>query len=136
MTQPQTLYTAKVHVAGGRDGSARSDDGRLDIKLSTPGGPGSGTNPEQLLAAGWSACFQGAMAIAAKQMDIELGEVAVDAEIDLNLAGGGFVLAARLNISLPGLDWAAAHQVIEAAHRTCPYSKALEGNVDIKFNLI
>jgi osmotically inducible protein OsmC len=90
MTQAQTLYTGKVHVTGGRDGSARSDDGRLDIKLSTPGGPGAGTNPEQLLAAGWSACFQGAMAIAAKQMDLKLGDVAIDAEIDLNLADGGF----------------------------------------------
>jgi osmotically inducible protein OsmC len=136
MTQAQTLYTGKVHVTGGRDGSARSDDGRLDIKLSTPGGPGAGTNPEQLLAAGWSACFQGAMAIAAKQMDLKLGDVAIDAEIDLNLADGGFFLGARLNISLPGLDPAVAHQVIEAAHRTCPYSKALQGNIDVAFNLV
>lgn len=136
MTQAQTLYTAKVHVAGGRDGSARSDDGHLDIKLSTPGGQGAGTNPEQLVAAGWSACFQGAMAIAAKQMNLELGQVAIDAEIDLNLAEGAFFLGARLNISLPGLDWAMAQQVIEAAHRTCPYSKALQGNVDVAFNLV
>jgi osmotically inducible protein OsmC len=136
MTQAQTLYTGKVHVTGGRDGSARSDDGRLDIKLSTPGGPGAGTNPEQLLAAGWSACFQGAMAIAAKQMDLKLGDVAIDAEIDLNLADGGFFLGARQNISLPGLDPALAHQVIEAAHRTCPYSKALQGNIDVAFNLV
>ena len=136
MTQAQTLYTGKVHVTGGRDGAARSDDGRLDIKLSTPGGTGTGTNPEQLLAAGWSACFQGAMAIAAKQMGIKLADVAIDAEIDLNLADGAFFLAARLNVSLPGLDPDVAHQLIEAAHRTCPYSKALQGNVDVAFNLV
>jgi osmotically inducible protein OsmC len=136
MTQAQTLYTGKVHVTGGRDGAARSDDGRLDIELSTPGGPGTGTNPEQLLAAGWSACFQGAMAIAAKQMGIKLAEVAIDAEIDLNLADGAFFLAARLNVSLPGLDPETARQVVEAAHRTCPYSKALQGNVDVALNLV
>ncbi len=136
MTQAQTLYTGKVHVTGGRDGAARSDDGRLDIKLSTPGGPGTGTNPEQLLAAGWSACFQGAMAIAAKQMGIKLADVAIDAEVDLNLADGAFFLAARLNVSLPGLDPEAARQVVEVAHRTCPYSKALEGNVDVALNLV
>jgi osmotically inducible protein OsmC len=136
MTQAQTLYTGKVHVTGGRDGAARSDDGRLDIKLSTPGGPGTGTNPEQLLAAGWSACFQGAMAIAARQKGITLANVAIDAEIDLNLADGAFFLAARLNISVPDLAPDVARELIDAAHRTCPYSKALQGNVDVAFNLV
>lgn len=136
MTQAQTLYTGKVHVTGGRDGAARSDDGRLDLKLSTPGGPGTGTNPEQLLAAGWSACFQGAMAIAARQMDVKLTDVAIDAEIDLNLADGAFFLAARLNISLPGLEPETARQIVDAAHRTCPYSKALQDNIDVAFNLV
>jgi Ohr subfamily peroxiredoxin len=136
MTQAQTLYTGKVHVTGGRDGAARSDDGRLDIKLSTPGGPGTGTNPEQLLAAGWSACFQGAMAIAARQKGITLANVAIDAEIDLNLADGAFFLAARLNISVPDLAPDIARELIEAAHRTCPYSKALQDNVDVAFNLV
>jgi len=136
MTQAQTLYTGKAHVTGGRDGAARSDDGRLDIKLSTPGGPGTGTNPEQLLAAGWSACFQGAMAIAARQMGIKLVDVAIDAEIDLNLADGAFFLAARLNVSTPGLEPDVARQLVEAAHRTCPYSKALQGNVDVALNLV
>jgi Ohr subfamily peroxiredoxin len=136
MTQAQTLYTGRAHVTGGRDGAARSDDGRLDIKLSTPGGPGTGTNPEQLLAAGWSACFQGAMAIAAKQMGIKLADVAIDAEIDLNLADGAFFLAARLNVSTPGLEPDVARQLVEAAHRTCPYSKALQGNVDVALNLV
>jgi osmotically inducible protein OsmC len=132
----QTLYTAKVHVTGGRDGAARSDDGRLDIKLSTPGGPGVGTNPEQLLAAGWSACFQGAMAIAARQQGVPLSSIAIDAEIDLNTDGAGYFLAARLNVSTPGLDPDAAQRLVEAAHRTCPYSKALEGNIDVAFNLV
>jgi osmotically inducible protein OsmC len=132
----QTLYTAKVQVTGGRDGAARSDDGRLDIKLSTPGGPGVGTNPEQLLAAGWSACFQGAMAIAARQQGVPLSSIAIDAEIDLNTDGAGYFLAARLNVSTPGLDPDAAQRLVEAAHRTCPYSKALEGNIDVAFNLV
>lgn len=132
----QTLYTGKVHVTGGRDGAARSEDGRLDIKLSTPGGPGAGTNPEQLLAAGWSACFQGAMAIAARQQGVTLNGVAIDAEIDLNADGSGYFLAARLNVSAPGVDPDIARGLVEAAHRTCPYSKALEGNIDVAFNLV
>ena len=132
----QTLYTGKVHVTGGRDGAARSEDGRLDIKLSTPGGPGVGTNPGQLLAAGWSACFQGAMAIAARQQGVTLNGVAIDAEIDLNTDGSGYFLAARVNVSVPDVERDVALQLVEAAHRTCPYSKALEGNIDVAFNLV
>lgn len=136
-TALRTLYTGKVHVAGGREGFARSADGRLDLKLSTPGGPGTGTNPEQLLAAGWSACFEGAIAIAAKQMSLALPEApTIDAEIDLNLDEEGFGLAARLNVTLPGLPRDMAQAIIEAAHRTCPYSKALAGNIDIAINLV
>lgn len=136
-TAPRTLYTGKVHVAGGREGAARSADGRLDIKLSTPGGPGTGTNPEQLLAAGWSACFEGAIAIAAKEMKLVLPNApSIDAEIDLNLDGGGYGLAARLNVALPGLPRDVAQALVEAAHRTCPYSKALAGNIDIAINLV
>jgi len=136
-TTPRTLYTGKVHVAGGREGAARSADGRLDIKLSTPGGPGTGTNPEQLLAAGWSACFEGAIAIVAKQMNLVLPQApSIDAEIDLNLDDDGFGLAARLNVALPGLPGDMAQAIVEAAHRTCPYSKALAGNIDIAINLI
>lgn len=134
---PRTLYTGKVHVTGGREGFARSVDGRLDIKLSTPGGPGAGTNPEQLLAAGWSACFEGAIAIAAKEMKIALPNApSIDAEIDLNLDDDGYGLAARLNVALPGLPRDTAQAIVEAAHRTCPYSKALAGNIDIAINLV
>ena len=137
MSDTKTLYTAKVHVTGGRDGAATSSDGRLDLKLSTPGGPGQGTNPEQLFAAGWSACFQGAMAIAAKAKGVKLpDDLAIDAEIDLRLGDDGFSLGARLDVHVPGLDPDIARQLIEAAHSTCPYSKALKGNVDAVVALV
>ena len=126
------LYTARTHVTGGRDGAGRSDDGRLEINLSTPGGPGKGTNPEQLFAAGWSACFIGAMNRAAQEKKITLPkDAAVDAEVDLNLADDGFFLKARLNVSLPGLDHDVAQSIVEAAHQICPYSKATRGNIDV-----
>ena len=137
MSDTRTLYTANVHVTGGRDGAAKSSDGRLDIKLSTPGGPGQGTNPEQLFAAGWSACFEGAMAIAAKQKGVTLPpDLAIDAEVQLRLGDDGFSLAARLNVSVPGVDPDLARQLIETAHRTCPYSKAIKGNIDAVVALV
>lgn len=133
---PQTLYTAHVHVTGGRDGAARSSDGRLDIKLSVPGGPGAGTNPEQLLAAGWSACFEGAIAIASKTMHVALpNEPAIDAEIDLARGEEGFFLRARLTVHLPGVDPETARAVIDAAHRTCPYSRALGKSINAVITL-
>ena len=103
------LYTGKTHTTGGRNGEARSDDGRLDIKLSPPGSSGSGTNPEQLLAAGWSACFIGAMGKAAAAMKVSMpSDITVDAEIDLGKTEEAFILQARLNVSLPGLEPAIA----------------------------
>jgi osmotically inducible protein OsmC len=133
----KTLYTAKVRTTGGRDGAARSDDGRLDITLSPPGHAGTGTNPEQLFAAGWSACFLGAMGIAANKMKVALpADRAVNAEVDLGTAGGAFLLQARLNVSLPGLDRDIAQTLVNAAHQTCPYSKATRGNIDVVTNLI
>jgi Ohr subfamily peroxiredoxin len=133
MTQAERLlYTAKVHTTGGRDGASRSSDGRLDVKLSTPGVSGAGTNPEQLFAAGWSACFEGAMGIAARRMKVVLpADMAIDAEVDLNLAGDAYFLRARLDISLPGLERGVAEALSQAAHDTCPYSKAVRGNVDV-----
>ena len=133
----KVIYTAKVHTTGGRNGGAsKSNDGRLDIKHSTPGAPGTGTNPEQLFAAGWSACFEGAMGIAARKMKIGLpADMAIDAEVDLCLTDGAFFLQARLNISLPGLEREVAQALAEAAHQTCPYSKAIRGNVDVEINL-
>ncbi|MFD2054079.1 organic hydroperoxide resistance protein [Mesorhizobium calcicola] len=138
MTQSEKLlYTAKVRTTGGRDGTSRSSDGRLDIRLSTPGGPGGGTNPEQLFAAGWSACFEGAMAIAARKMNIILpASLVIDAEVDLNVADGAFFLGTRLNVSVPGLDRDIAQAVVDAAHQTCPYSKATRGNIEVAINLI
>jgi osmotically inducible protein OsmC len=131
------LYTGKTHTTGGRDGESRSSDGRLEIKLSPPGSSGSGTNPEQLLAAGWSACFIGAMGKAAAAMKVSLPtNLAVDAEVDLGKTEDAFFLQARLNVSLPGLDPAVARTVVDDAHLRCPYSKALSGNIDITINLV
>lgn len=136
-TQAKRLYTAKVHTTGGREGASRSSDGRLDIRLSTPGGAGSGTNPEQLFAAGWSACFEGAIAIAARRMNVVLPpDLAIDAEVDLNAEEGAYFLSARLNVSLPGLDRDVARALVDAAHQTCPYSKATRGNIEAEINLI
>jgi Ohr subfamily peroxiredoxin len=138
MTHLETvLYTAKTHTLGGRDGASRSEDGRLDVKLSPPGSPGAGTNPEQLFAAGWSACFIGAMGRVARNMKIALpADVAVDAEVDLGTSGDQFLLRARLNVSLPGLERDVARAVIEAAHQVCPYSKATRSNIDVTINLV
>jgi len=133
----KTLYTANVHVTGGREGAARSSDGRLDIQLAVPGSAGAGTNPEQLFAAGWSACFEGAMGIAAKARGITLpADLAIDAEVDLRHGDDGYSLAARLNVSVPGIEPEIARQLIEAAHRTCPYSKAIKGNIDAVVALV
>lgn len=132
----KVLYTTKVHITGGREGNATSNDGRLNIALSTPGGPGAGTNPEQLFAAGWSACFIGAMRHNASSLKIGLpADLAVDAEVDLGTGDGGFYLQARLNVSLPGLTTEQAKTVVEAAHQTCPYSKATRGNINVEINV-
>lgn len=133
------LYTARIHATGGREkGSARSSDGRLDVKLSVPGGPGTGTNPEQLLAAGWSACFESAMGLAARKRRIVLpADLAVDAEVDLHLAGtDDYFLSARLNVSLPGLDRAVAQELVDSGEQLCPYSKALRGSIDVTVTLV
>jgi Ohr subfamily peroxiredoxin len=133
----KVLYTAKIHTTGGRDGAARSSDGRLDVKLSSPGASGGGTNPEQLFAAGWSACFLSALALVAGQKKISLpANRAIDAEVDLGTNEGGYVLRARLNVSLPGLEPNVAKALVDAAHQTCPYSKATHGNIDVAINLI
>jgi len=129
----QVLYTGRTHTIAGRDGSARSDDGRLDIKLSRPGGPGAGTNPEQLFAAGWSACFLGAMARAAQKMNLRLPpDASVDAEVDLGSGGDEFFLQARLWVNVPGLDRETTQALADAAHQICPYSKSTRGNIDVQ----
>ena len=134
----KVLYTAKTHTTGGREnGHAKSSDGQLEVRLSTPGTNRPGTNPEQLFAAGWSACFEGALAFVARQRKIQLpADTAIDAEVDLRNGDGGFSLASRLNVSLPGIDDDVARELVEAAHQTCPYSKATRGNVDVELNLV
>jgi Ohr subfamily peroxiredoxin len=133
----KVLYTGKTHTTGGRDGASRSSDGRLEVKLSPPGSPAAGTNPEQMLAAGWSACFIGAMGLAAKQLKVALpADTAVDAEVDLGMNGEAYFLQARLNVSLPGLDREVAQRLADAAHQTCPYSKATRGNIDVVITVV
>jgi Ohr subfamily peroxiredoxin len=135
--EQKVMYTAKTHTTGGRAGTLRRDDGRLDIRLSIPGASGNGTNPEQLFAAGWSACFEGAMGLAVRQMRVTLPpETAIDAEVDLCSSDGEYFLQARLNIRLPGLDRETAQAMVDAAHQTCPYSKATRGNIDVAFNVV
>ena len=134
----KVLYTAKAHTTGGRDGGAsRTDDGRLQITLSQPGTSGTGANPEQLFAAGWSACFLSATKLVAGKRKIALpAEVAIDAEVDLGTTRGGLGLAARLNVSLPGMDQETAQSLVEAASHVCPYSLATSGNIDVQYNVI
>ena len=133
----KVLYTAKAHTTGGRDGASRTSDGRLDVKLSSPGSAGHGTNPEQLFAAGWSACFMSAIALAASQQKVALPpDRAIDAEVDLGTHEGGYLLRARLNVSLPGLQPKVAQALVDAAHQICPYSKATRGNIDVAINLV
>ncbi|MDA8444394.1 organic hydroperoxide resistance protein [Paracidovorax valerianellae] len=132
----QVLYTARAHTTGGRDGASRTDDGRLDVKLSSPGTSGTGTNPEQLFAAGYSACFIGALKAVGGQLKIAVPQdVAVDAEVDLGKIPNAYGIAARLTVSLPGLDRAQAQQLVDAAHQVCPYSNATRGNIDVTITL-
>lgn len=131
------IYTARTHTTSGRDHVSRSSDGHLDVKLANPGSASIGTNPEQLFAAGWSACFDRAIALAARQSKVALGEVTIDAEVGLHLADGtDYFLSARLNISIPGVDRTIAQNLVQEAEHLCPYSKATRGNIDVRFNLL
>jgi len=131
------IYTGKTHTTGGRDGASRSSDGELDIALSPPGSNRPGTNPEQLFAAGWSACFLGAIGKAASEQKLRLpADAAIDAEVDLALDDGNFSLIARLNVSLPSIDRETAEKLAARAHQICPYSKATRGNIAVQINII
>ena len=132
----KVLYTARAHTTGGRDGASRTDDGRLDVTLSSPGTSGSGTNPEQLFAAGYSACFIGALkAVAARHKLALPQDMAKDAEVDLGTRPNAYGIAARLTVHLPGMDRATAQALGEAAHQVCPYSNATRGNIDVTLTL-
>ena len=133
----KVLYTAKAHTTGGREGrTSRTSDGRLEVTLSVPGQSGNGTNPEQLFAVGWSACFLSAIKLVAAHMKVKLpSEVAVDPEVDLGMTNGGYFLQVRLNVSLPGIDRTIAEKIVEGAHQECPYSKATRGNINVEINV-
>ena len=132
----KVLYTAHAHTTGGRDGKSKTDDGRLEVTLSSPGTSGTGTNPEQLFVAGYSACFIGAIKAVAGMQKIDVpADVSIDASVDLGKIPAGYGIAARLDISLPGMDRAAAQALIDAAHQVCPYSNATRGNIDVTITL-
>jgi osmotically inducible protein OsmC len=134
---PNPIYTAKATVTGGRaEGHGRTSDGLLDVQLRLPkemGGEAQGTNPEQLFAVGYAACFEGALGVVARREKAELGEVSIDSSVDLVPNGsGGFVLAVGLDVTLPGVsDGEQAKAIVAAAHQVCPYSNATRGNIEV-----
>jgi lipoyl-dependent peroxiredoxin len=132
----KVLYTAKTHAVGGREGTGRSDDGRIEVKLSSPGGAGQGTNPEQLFGVGYSACFLGAMKAVAPKVGVQVpAETAIDAEVDLGPTSLGYGISVRLKITVPGLERAKAEQLVAEAHKVCPYSNATRNNIDVKITV-
>jgi osmotically inducible protein OsmC len=133
----KVLYTGKAHTMGGRDGASHTSDGRLVVKLWTPGSLGAGTNPQQLFAAGWSARFLSAIKIVASKMKVALpADPAIDAEVDLGTARDVLGLAARLNVSLPGMEHQAAEALVDRAHEVCPYSRATHGNINVAITVV
>ena len=132
------VYTAHAHTVGGRGGTARTEDGKLDVKLAYPpalGGDGNGTNPEQLFAAGYGACFTGALGLVAKNEKVSLGEHSVDVSVDLIKDAPSFKIGVTLTLNAPDLDRAVAQDLLEKAHQVCPYSKATRGNVDVTLSV-
>ena len=136
MSLEKVLYTATATSTGGREGSSRSSDGVLDVKLTTPkelgGNGGAGTNPEQLFAAGYSACFIGAMKVVAAKMKVALpADLSVKGEVGIGPIPAGFSIQAALTISAPGVERSVLEQIVQAAHGVCPYSNATRGNIDV-----
>ena len=132
----KVLYTARAHVTGGRDGHGRTSDGQLEVELRRPkelGGEGGGTNPEQLFAVGYAACFESALGVVARRHHIDAGEVTMDSEVSLLPTGdGGFKLAVALDLSIPSVDdHEMVAQLVREAHQVCPYSNATRGNIDV-----
>ena len=135
MTLQRTIYTAHASVTGGRDGHGATDDGALDVELRAPkesGGPGGGTNPEQLFAVGYAACFQSALGGVARRAKVDVSAGWIDAGVSLGPAGGGaYGIAVTLDVTLPGLDQETAERLVETAHQVCPYSNATRGNIEV-----
>jgi len=136
----KVLYTAHAHVTGGRDGHGRSDDGALEVDLRVPkemGGAGGGTNPEELFAVGYAACFESALGAVARRRHLDAGEVSIDSAVSLWPTGdGGFRLSVTLDVSLPAVDdRQTAAELVRAAHEVCPYSNATRGNIDVELLL-
>jgi len=132
------IYTAHAHAVGGREGTAKTDDGHLDVKLGYPksmGGNGEGTNPEQLFAAGYSACFLGALGLVARSQGVKLGEHSLDSEVDLIKDDTSFHIGVRLTLNAPDLDRETAEKLLHAAHQVCPYSKATRGNIEVELKV-
>lgn len=133
-----TLYTTSVSATGGRGGHVRSGDGLIDLQLAMPkelGGPGGKTNPEQLFAAGYAACFQSALALVARKQQVKLGDNTVTAKVGIGPQGEGFGLTVALDVAIPGLEQATAEALVAAAHQVCPYSNATRGNIDVKLTV-
>ena len=133
-TPDKIVYTARASVSGGRNGHATTEDGILDLDLTAPketGGPGTGTNPEQLFAVGYGACFQGALGLVAKKAGIDASGSELDIEIGFGPEGESFAITADITVRIPGVDDAKAQELVEAAHQVCPYSKATRGNVPV-----
>lgn len=129
------LYTARATITGGRDGKAETDDGKLAISLSRPGGGGTGTNPEQLFAAGYAACFGGALSYVAGQRKLETGAITIHAEVTLNQNEQGFFIAVAMNIQMASVDEKTGMVLVQDAHKVCPYSKATKGNITVALKL-
>ena len=137
MTTPldKVLYTARTHAVGGRDGSGRSDDGKIEVRLSPPG-QGNGTNPEQLFGVGYSACFLGAMKAVAPKVGVTVPQdTAIDTEVDLGPTSLGYGISVRMKITLPGMDRAQAERLVQEAHKVCPYSNATRNNIDVQLTV-
>ncbi len=136
----KALYTAEATTKGGRDGHGRSSDGVLDLDVRPPtemGGPGGGTNPEQLFALGYAACFQSAMAVVGRRMDADTSASEVTGRVTIGTIGnGGFGLAVELDVHIPGVDEATARKIVDAAHEVCPYSNATRGNIEVTLKVV
>ncbi len=139
-TQNKNMYTAQATAHGGRGGHVESSDGRLKVDLSVPseigGDGGQGTNPEQMFAAGYAACFQGALEVVSRRQKVDASGSEVTAEVGLRRDGLGFALDVQLDVRIPGVDRAQAEALVKAAHEVCPYSRATHGNVDVRLNVL